>query len=498
MRFLKAYFRQTPQVIAAIFGLASALMVLEIQRMPAAHIVSLETFAPGPYTVEACIIALIALMYKFFPAHRLSNSQGVRVVVSLLVVVSTLAVLLANFSDASLAFVMRALYRTSSGLLVCLWAERLISLGSRRAAWTFACACMLSGVVTALLALLSFSVSQLFLMALPFICAACFIFYKPQVLREDDVVHEDGEASEANKDNEAILALEKPLPRFACSTKKTWIMAVGLVFLPLLCRGAMAVSQSSWIALQQNGVMISLIQATIGLGILLGGIIIAFVVRHAWNQSFILVFDLFVIPASFIFLYTGQRPDDLWVLHMLIVDSTYKVMLFYIAMTAFLFPGAARGENAGVPIFAAFSFMIITRALFFMVKDAFDPAVSAGIEAVVVLVSFGAACWLAFQVLQKQLVDTEKNKQASAEAVRKRLENQCEELSAQFDLTPREQEILLLLAQNYRAPYIAERLVVSQSTVKTHMRNLYAKLGVHSQAELLLLVEEKEQGVSVK
>ena len=114
-----------------------------------------------------------------------------------------------------------------------------------------------------------------------------------------------------------------------------------------------------------------------------------------------------------------------------------------------------------------------------------------------VLVSFGAACWLAFQVLQKQLVGTEKSKQASAQAARKQLEKQCEQLSAQFDLTPREQEILLLLAQNYRAPYIAERLVVSQSTVKTHMRNLYAKLGVHSQAELLLLVEESEHSVSV-
>lgn len=259
----------------------------------------------------------------------------------------------------------------------------------------------------------------------------------------------------------------------------------------------MAVSQSSWIALQQTGVMSSLIQATIGLGILLGGAVIAFVIKRAWNQSFILVFDLFVIPASFIFLYTGQRPDDLWVIHMLIVDSTYKVMLFYIAMTAFLFPGAARGENAGIPIFAAFAFMIATRAAFFVIKAAFDPAVSAGIEAVVVLVSFGAACWLAFQVLQNQLVGTERKKQASAQAARDQLGSLCEKLAKQFDLTPREEEILLLLAQNYRAPYIAERLVVSQSTVKTHMRNLYAKLGVHSQAELLLLVEEEQQSVSV-
>ena len=334
MRFFTAYFRQTPHVFAAIMGLASALMVLEIQRMPAAHIVSLETFAPGPYIVEACVLALIALVYLYMPTRRLSDSTAIRIVLSVLVVASTLVVLLANFSDASLAFVVRAIYRTSSGLLVCLWAERLICLGSRPAAWTFACACMLSGVITALLALVSLNVSQLVLMTLPFISGVCFILYKPHIVEAGVASVEEGASSQ---DSKTIALLEKPLPRFSCGTKKTWIMAVGLVFLPLLCRGAMAVSQSSWIALQQNGVMISLIQATIGLGILLGGVIICFVVKHAWKQSFILVFDLFVIPASFIFLYTGQRPDDLWVLHMLIVDSTYKVMLFYIAMTA-VFP----------------------------------------------------------------------------------------------------------------------------------------------------------------
>ena len=54
----------------------------------------------------------------------------------------------------------------------------------------------------------------------------------------------------------------------------------------------------------------------------------------------------------------------------------------------------------------------------------------------------------------------------------------------------------MLLAQNYRAPYIAEKLVVSQSTVKTHMRNLYGKLDVHWQAELLLGLDEEAQSIT--
>ena len=40
--------------------------------------------------------------------------------------------------------------------------------------------------------------------------------------------------------------------------------------------------------------------------------------------------------------------------------------------------------------------------------------------------------------------------------------------------------------------------MVSQSTVKTHMRNLYGKLDVHSQAELLLLIDREAEGLSAR
>ncbi|MCI8305441.1 MAG: helix-turn-helix transcriptional regulator [Enterorhabdus sp.] len=78
------------------------------------------------------------------------------------------------------------------------------------------------------------------------------------------------------------------------------------------------------------------------------------------------------------------------------------------------------------------------------------------------------------------------------------MEHLCAMVGDRFELTPRERDVLFLLAQNYRAPYIAEKLVVSQSTVKTHMRNLYGKLDVHSQAELLLLIDREAEGLSAR
>ncbi|MGD9049584.1 MAG: LuxR C-terminal-related transcriptional regulator, partial [Anaerolineae bacterium] len=50
-------------------------------------------------------------------------------------------------------------------------------------------------------------------------------------------------------------------------------------------------------------------------------------------------------------------------------------------------------------------------------------------------------------------------------------------------LTPRELEVLRLLAEGLTNPEIARRLVVSLPTVKSHARNIYGKLGVHGRRE---------------
>lgn len=50
-------------------------------------------------------------------------------------------------------------------------------------------------------------------------------------------------------------------------------------------------------------------------------------------------------------------------------------------------------------------------------------------------------------------------------------------------LTPRQREILLLLAQGVRARQIAARLMLSETTVRNHIQAILLALGVHSQLE---------------
>jgi DNA-binding CsgD family transcriptional regulator len=56
--------------------------------------------------------------------------------------------------------------------------------------------------------------------------------------------------------------------------------------------------------------------------------------------------------------------------------------------------------------------------------------------------------------------------------------------AALASLTPREQEVAWLTARGHTNPQIAEALIVSPETVKTHVAHVLEKFGVRSKAEL--------------
>lgn len=71
------------------------------------------------------------------------------------------------------------------------------------------------------------------------------------------------------------------------------------------------------------------------------------------------------------------------------------------------------------------------------------------------------------------------------------LEARCAEVAAARGLSPREAEVLVFLARGFTPAYIAKSLVLSISTVRTHVRNIYRKLGVNKREELIHLIDER-------
>jgi DNA-binding NarL/FixJ family response regulator len=58
-------------------------------------------------------------------------------------------------------------------------------------------------------------------------------------------------------------------------------------------------------------------------------------------------------------------------------------------------------------------------------------------------------------------------------------------------LTPREIEIVRMVSQGLRNKVIAERLSISEGTVKVHLHNIYDKMRVDGRLELVLCAQQK-------
>jgi RNA polymerase sigma factor (sigma-70 family) len=69
--------------------------------------------------------------------------------------------------------------------------------------------------------------------------------------------------------------------------------------------------------------------------------------------------------------------------------------------------------------------------------------------------------------------------------------NKRRDMESQLEkLTAREKEVLRLMAQGISSREIASRLGISYTTVRTHIRSLGSKLGVHSKLEAIVKARE--------
>ena len=70
-------------------------------------------------------------------------------------------------------------------------------------------------------------------------------------------------------------------------------------------------------------------------------------------------------------------------------------------------------------------------------------------------------------------------------------EDSCARIAQANGLTPRETEVLALLARGRNNAFVQEELTLTRNTVKSYIKHIYAKLNVHSQQELIDLVENE-------
>ena len=73
-------------------------------------------------------------------------------------------------------------------------------------------------------------------------------------------------------------------------------------------------------------------------------------------------------------------------------------------------------------------------------------------------------------------------------------EERLARVASQGGLSPRETEVLGYVGRGHSSVYVAKTLLISESTVYTHVRNVYRKLGVSSREELISLLNADGRG----
>ena len=71
------------------------------------------------------------------------------------------------------------------------------------------------------------------------------------------------------------------------------------------------------------------------------------------------------------------------------------------------------------------------------------------------------------------------------------LEAEWDRIARQLELSPRELQIVRLVTVDAKEHTVARRLGISVHTVHTHLKRIYAKLGVSSRVELILEIFRK-------
>lgn len=71
------------------------------------------------------------------------------------------------------------------------------------------------------------------------------------------------------------------------------------------------------------------------------------------------------------------------------------------------------------------------------------------------------------------------------------LAERCDRAAREGGLSPREGEILGYLGRGHSVAFIAKTLVISESTVRTHVKSIYKKLGVTSREDLIRFIDEE-------
>lgn len=227
-----------------------------------------------------------------------------------------------------------------------------------------------------------------------------------------------------------------------------------------------------------------------------------------FQPAFLLI--VLTLFASMILIFT-QGPQSAILYTFMVLDDSFAHMLFWTkiaCVTKSTSMPARRVAGLSVGLYAAASI-----AWLFLLGDEDTlqaPVMVIAITAIYLLTMVashtntaqeaqaeGVAPTAEQEALESTEINTTERTTALADRIAASIEERCLEISKEYKLSPRETEVLALLAQGRTRVYIQDELVLAENTVKTHIAHIYKKLEVGNRQEMLDLVFGKSEATDV-
>ncbi len=476
-----------PGAAPGAVGLALCLCSLEAHRFPVVQQVSSES---STLSTTVAVLALVALaLYYRFARTKVLRKPSVVTAVATAGTLCLYAYYALGGTEGDAPFAAKAtlgLFSAISATIAAAWVENLYGKSPIAAACLFIAALPLVFCLQSLVGLLTPSVAKGTSALFPFMSAVFLMLF-----RKSD------RFSLPLSGRSASDLLERSGKTPAQTRKALMIVGVAVfcfgVFFSKMHAGWLP-SQTSWGATS--------IQIASASGALVAGGILALVDPLPGKRNGVLVCESLILVFVLLSIYLSTfTTGSFAILYLVPLNTSQKVMLYLLFYACLAAPRVSARMTAFCLLFASFR---AGYPLFHAVTDAAEPLYGTVVEDLLFIVALAVAVGLLVLVMA---VPSLLPVQHAASPEEERPENAQDDpvpykeiafyflFGQKYGLTQREVEVLPLLAAGRNAKAVADELYVTQATAKTHLRNIYAKLDVHTQKDLVELVDRERRSL---
>lgn len=199
----------------------------------------------------------------------------------------------------------------------------------------------------------------------------------------------------------------------------------------------------------------------------------------------VLLFFLLPFFIFFVIVYSVDNNLDFAIKNGVVIPFFYSFVILWQILKAIRIKFKDRNEESFMEVLAMYAAVIPWAAMPLIAY--FDWG-----QRVEVLCTNGGLIVITFMFLSKSVKTARLEYQQLLElSLNEDKSSVFDENSQNYNLTNREIEIVQLLREGNKYQTIAEKLYISESTVKTHVRNVYDKTGVCNRVELVHKMEQR-------